>query len=313
WNSLQDQAIAGWDEADNSTANRRTEFKTSGLTSLAAGNSVSLGAVFAPTPPAAFGDPVGADLAFQYAVPGAGTLNGIVEYVGGENNLVLTINPATGEAAIQNQSPFFDVSIDAYTIASASGKLLTGNAAWNSLQDQGLAAWDQADNSTANRITEFKTSGVTAMPGGGTVLDLGAPVNTAAGTLAASDFTFQFKLSTGETKTGVVAFGPLPTANPNSGDFDDDGDVDGSDFLTWQRALGSAAVPPGSGADGNSNGVVDGPDLAVWRGDFGSATIAAGGSVAAVPEPAAWLLAMAGMIAVGAGRSRRAFGGREGK
>ncbi|MBA3482537.1 MAG: hypothetical protein H0T51_12050, partial [Pirellulales bacterium] len=42
WNSLQDQAIAGWDEADNSTANRRTEFKTSGLTSLAAGNSVSL-------------------------------------------------------------------------------------------------------------------------------------------------------------------------------------------------------------------------------------------------------------------------------
>ena len=41
------------------------------------------------------------------------------------------INPATGEAAIQNESPFFDVSIDAYTIASADGALLTGNGAWN--------------------------------------------------------------------------------------------------------------------------------------------------------------------------------------
>jgi hypothetical protein len=50
----------------------------------------------------------------------------------------------------------------------------------------------------------------------------------------------------------------------------------------------------------------------VWRGDFGSATAAVGGSVAAVPEPAAWLLTTAGLIAAGAGRSRRAFQGREG-
>src|SRR5688572_21383812 len=110
--------------------------------------------------------------------------------VGARNNLVLTINPATGEAAIQNESPYFNVSIDAYTITSDSGKLLTGNAAWNSLQDQGLAGWDQADNSNAIRITEFKTTGATSMPGGGTVLDLGAPISLAAGPLDPDDFSF---------------------------------------------------------------------------------------------------------------------------
>jgi hypothetical protein len=312
WNSLQDQAIAAWDEANNSGPSRLTEFKTNGTTSINAGNQLSLGTPFAPAAPASFGVQPGADLSFNYNVPGLGATTGIVEMVGALNNLVLTIDPTTGEAAIQNESPYFDVAIEAYSITSASGKLLTGNAAWNSLQDQGVASWDQADNSSTNRLTEFKTAGSTALAGGGTVLDLGAPITLAAGPLSLSDFSLDFMLSTGESMKGVVKFGPLPTANPNSGDFDDDGDVDGSDFLTWQRALGSAAVPPGSGADGNANGVVDGPDLAVWRGDFGSATVAAGGSVAAVPEPAAWLIAMAGMIAVGAGRSRFAFGGREG-
>jgi hypothetical protein len=76
WNSLQDQGLANWDEADNSTAARRTEFKTAGSTSLAAGASHSLGALFAPSPPAAFGDPVGTDLSFEYAVVSLSTSAG---------------------------------------------------------------------------------------------------------------------------------------------------------------------------------------------------------------------------------------------
>jgi ELWxxDGT repeat protein len=55
-----------------------------------------------------------------------------------------------------------------------------------------------------------------------------------------------------------------------TGDFDVDGDVDGADFLKWQRQLGDATAPAGSRADANGSGVVDAGDLSHWRGGFGS-------------------------------------------
>lgn len=289
WNSLQTQGLPDWDRADNSSSSRRTEFKTAGSTSVSVGSGgLNLGNLLSIQTPSGIGVPVGADLAFQYSSPTLGTLNGIVEFTGRENDVVLTINPATGEAAIQNESPFFNVAIDAYTVSSATGKLLTSNATWNSLQDQAQPNWDQADNSNANRITEFKTAGSTSLPGGGTVLDLGAPVNLSAGALSLSDFGFQYELSTGETRTGIVKFGTLPTPGTfDPGDYDTDGDVDGRDFLTWQRTFGAPASPAGSGADGNSNGVIDGGDFAVWKTNFGATAVAAGsGSATSVPEPA---------------------------
>jgi len=60
----------------------------------------------------------------------------------------------------------------------------------------------------------------------------------------------------------------LPIVN---GDYTNDQVVDGSDFLAWQRALSSSAIPPGSGADGDASGVIDAGDLAVWRDHFGDA------------------------------------------
>jgi hypothetical protein len=126
------------------------------------------------------------------------------------------------------------------------------------------------------------------------VLDLGAPVNIASGPLNPDDFGLSFKLSTGEVLDGVVKFGTLPVAEPAGGDYDDDGDVDGNDFLTWQRAVGSN-VTPGTGSDGSGNGVVDGPDLALWRSNFGSTGLITP-VAAAVPEPGALLVAAAAMI-----------------
>jgi hypothetical protein len=73
---------------------------------------------------------------------------------------------------------------------------------------------------------------------------------------------------------------------PSDGDFDDDGDVDGGDFLVWQSSLGPS--PNGFGADGNGDGTVDGQDLGVWEQGFGG-----GGAtvyVNAIPEPSAALL-----------------------
>jgi ELWxxDGT repeat protein len=61
-----------------------------------------------------------------------------------------------------------------------------------------------------------------------------------------------------------------------AGDYNADGVVDGADFLAWQRTLGAAANPAGSGADGDSSGMIDAGDLGVWQSDFGE-----GASVAA--------------------------------
>lgn len=80
-------------------------------------------------------------------------------------------------------------------------------------------------------------------------------------------------------------------------DFDADGDVDGADFLTWQRGVGTTAG--GLRADGNANpsidGDVDDDDLAVWINQFGDVTA----MVSVVPESrgiALWLLAGMGLL-----------------
>jgi hypothetical protein len=51
-----------------------------------------------------------------------------------------------------------------------------------------------------------------------------------------------------------------------AGDYDFDADVDGHDFLTWQRGVGSTTE---LAADGDASGIVDGADLTIWKDSFG--------------------------------------------
>ena len=84
---------------------------------------------------------------------------------------------------------------------------------------------------------------------------------------------------------GLVAGpGTGPVAKP--GDFDLDGDVDGGDFLVWQR--------------GGSPNPISAADLALWKANYATA-VAAGG---AVPEPGTLGLALA-VVGMGAGCMRR--------
>jgi hypothetical protein len=78
-------------------------------------------------------------------------------------------------------------------------------------------------------------------------------------------------------------------------DFDGDGDVDGADFLTWQRAVGTA----GSQSQGNANGdgTINGADLDIWEAQFGPTA-----PVAAIPEPAAAALAALAVVALAGAR-----------
>ncbi|NOY30716.1 MAG: S8 family serine peptidase [Planctomycetes bacterium] len=94
---------------------------------------------------------------------------------------------------------------------------------------------------------------------------------------------------TGAALIGEVEDYKLERVSPaivviNGPDFDNDGDVDGFDFLAWQRGYG-ASGPAVLASDGDSNGdnVVNGADLADWSAGFGS-----GGALAAsAPETSA--------------------------
>ncbi len=67
----------------------------------------------------------------------------------------------------------------------------------------------------------------------------------------------------------------IPDAGP--GDFDGDTDVDGADFLEWQRDQ-------------------TGRDLADWQTNYGNGTLTA--ALSAVPEPSSLVLAAAGLLAL---------------
>jgi hypothetical protein len=77
-----------------------------------------------------------------------------------------------------------------------------------------------------------------------------------------------------------------------AGDFDGDGDVDGADFLTWQRGGSPSPLSPA--------------DLATWKANYGaSATVNGSTAVGAVPEPTSLLSAMVALCGLGLWRSRR--------
>ncbi len=65
---------------------------------------------------------------------------------------------------------------------------------------------------------------------------------------------------------GVAA---VDTTLGTRGDFDRDQDVDGRDFLIWQRSFGATANPVGTGADGDLSGTVGSGDLTIWQNNYG--------------------------------------------
>jgi hypothetical protein len=84
-----------------------------------------------------------------------------------------------------------------------------------------------------------------------------------------------------------------------SADFDEDGDVDGTDFLTWQTGLGAGTMHAEGDADGDAD--VDGVDLAVWRFQLG-ATDAAVSVGSPVPEPTELVIVVALVVLYRSGR-----------
>ncbi len=81
-----------------------------------------------------------------------------------------------------------------------------------------------------------------------------------------------------------------------NGDFDGDDDVDGRDFLVWQRNFGGSVTPD---QDANGDGIADGKDLAIWQSLYGQTWAGTLSANVTVPEPSGvtlLLLATFGLI-----------------
>lgn len=71
------------------------------------------------------------------------------------------------------------------------------------------------------------------------------------------------RLVGGQVDIGAIELQTLPSA-----DFDSDGDVDGADFLVWQRGFGTPSAMKTDG-DADNDSDVDADDLTVWQQSFG--------------------------------------------
>lgn len=89
---------------------------------------------------------------------------------------------------------------------------------------------------------------------------------------------------------------------PNA-DFNGDDIVNGSDFLIWQRNLGSTNQTTNVNGDADRNGTVNAADLVLWKAAFG--TPGAVGAISGVPEPSTALLVASGLAALVTVRRRR--------
>lgn len=240
--------------------------------------------------------------------------------------------------------------IDTHGTFIVSGSAATINIAGNFLANpadkdanrKSLSPGDQRDNSATLGFEIFDASGTSLINVGGAadldgaVIDLDLmsgyvpAVNTVFNLLKAGSFgatgsgTTQnvgtgegFTLATEDTGSwslAVVAGGGFETLKATflgkKGDFNNDGYVDGTDFLAWQRGFGITSGATKAQGDGNADGAVDSTDLGIWKMNFGSTpAVAAAG---AVPEPStACLVILAVVAATGASRTTTRSGRRD--
>lgn len=274
WTSLDAGNLLGGDWRESNPAETRiSELKPDGSGTLAGNSNVPLGNIYDPNS-APFTS--GEDLVFDYTNESGAVITGQIVYTGTRvNNLLLQVDPTSGEAKLRNTSAT-TVTIDGYDIASGAGSLLPGT--WDSLDSQGADGngWVQTPNSNPNRLSELMPdSAATLAPGA--EYSLGEIFNQGT-----QDLVFSFLQAGDQFATpGVVLYSALSTAL--DGDFDNDGDVDGRDFLAWQR--GSSPNPRSSS------------DLALWRSNYGAGGMSAAAAVA-IPEPCASLLMLTSLAAL---------------
>ncbi len=94
--------------------------------------------------------------------------------------------------------------------------------------------------------------------------------------------------------TGSVFDLSLEARPLHPADFDNDGDVDGKDFLTWQHGFSIIGGATRTDGDATNDGRVDSDDLVVWETQYGTVPAGAIAAPLVVPEPMTLNLALWG-------------------
>ncbi|MGI9455220.1 MAG: dockerin type I domain-containing protein [Aeoliella sp.] len=288
WDSLEDQSTTGWLEIASPTSRLLAELNSDSSTVLNNSSAFDLGHAYGFSP-TVIGQSL-EDLTFQYSLPTGEVLDGFIEYEGPHNNLVLVVDPTTGEGALQNQSQF-TISIDGYEVTSESSSLESGT--WTSLEDNSVPGWLEIGSPSDGLIAELNSDGSTELTSG-EFLSLGT-VWDSAGT---RDLQLQFSLE-GE----------------GTGDYNGDENVNAADFVVWRNTLGSTTDLR---ADGDGNGTVEADDYLFWKAryglpigtgiitgivEFGTLPTGSGSiNASAVPEPATYLIFSLALLFAGSVR-----------
>lgn len=296
WDRLRDApGLSGWQEDEPSEQVLR-EVNTSGG-SIVGPTGLSIGETFSSSF-TDFGSPLSLPdiLRFKYTTADGEFFNGIVEIVGDTllNNLLLTVDPETGQAILQNES-LQRVRLRGYSILSDSGSLKPGDSDWSSLSDQAIPGVDEG-NVSSNALSELiplDEDSLLLPPG--QEFDLGDLFLTAA---------------EGGSEDVRLSFVIEEIVSPE-GDYNNDGIVDAADYTVWRDALNSDAPLPNEGA---TPGVTTQEDYLVWSANFGAVALGSNsfriieGVVAygavpegvAIPEPTCFALAVATLLTAGA-------------
>ena len=192
-------------------------------------------------------------MVFEYGGPSTGDilLRGQVEYVGTkfENDLVLRVNPNTGQAFIKNDS-LQTLKFDGYSVLSSTGAL-------NGAGFTGLGgAWQTSSPTTANAISQSNLTGVTTLAPG---------AQLAIGDISSSNFT------TPEAQAGLsiqyILAESLTNLNP-AGDYNNNGVVDAADYTTWRNNLGATISLTNQSPLAITRSLVDQEDYDLWKANF---------------------------------------------
>lgn len=270
WNSLQDAGASGFEEATP-----RSE-QVSGLNlheskTFGAGEIHNLGGLIGNLGGALpFGQSLDADeFSLDYFTADGVAHSAILDITALKNTLVLTIDPTTGMAMVQNHSAE-TIELTSYVVTSTDGSLDVSG--WDSLADQGESGWEEAAP-TSNQLSELNLEELLVISPG-QMIDLSQLMDTSK----AQDLGFTFTLNGDESLLdGIVKYANLPSGF--DGDLDFDNDVDADDLAIAQNGLG----------DGYTLA-----DLFNVRNNFGAGSAA----VTAIPEPSSLALFGLGAVAM---------------
>ncbi|MBN1854485.1 MAG: hypothetical protein JW829_17265 [Pirellulales bacterium] len=276
WSSFASRPIAGWEEVPSTIHGLGELEKTvSGSYTFGSATAEPIGSLYNPLADSQFGAILPEDLVFTYRDPNEGVCTGVVDYVGTlqVHNLVLTVDPASGNAQVRNASPTKSIAIDGYTITSASGSLLTSfdsslpNSEWAETAGSANGVGELNFSTGATTLNPGDTYEITGIFAAGGVEDLVYRFRYQGGSALEGDFNSDGQVDrddlTDPTLGWIARFGA---------------DLDGNDFLLWQRNFGSSGST-------TTSGILTG--IVLYDGSFPTAA----GS--AIPEPAAgWLFVL---------------------